>query len=278
MLTRGQRECGELFGFRLGPKPFVLFAGPEAHDAYFRSPDDQLDAKSVYRFTVPIFGRGVAYDVSPQLMTEQLGFLFPALRESSMRRFARIMFEETCSYADALDDAGELDHLGRGQQSGQTLQNFRGHVRGIERRRAGIGETGALHRVVRPVIGIEQRRDVVRRVIPALAPAAAGRSKRVGIVRDAVHRTVEGAAERRDAPLQLAVEMAGRVAHHRVVEPDQAFEQFRPVHVEPKRVGKEAHALLVGIHGGGEIAFEVRAVGVGDRGFGFVGHGAPQSR
>ena len=109
MLTRGQRECGELFGFRLGPKPFVLFAGPEAHDAYFRSPDDQLDAKSVYRFTVPIFGRGVAYDVSPQLMTEQLGFLFPALRESSMRRFARIMFEETSSYADALDDAGELD-------------------------------------------------------------------------------------------------------------------------------------------------------------------------
>ena len=109
MLTRGERECGELFGFRLGPRPFVLFAGPEAHDAYFRSPDDQLDAKSVYRFTVPIFGRGVAYDVSPQLMTEQLGFLFPALRESSMRRFARIMFEETCSYADALDDEGELD-------------------------------------------------------------------------------------------------------------------------------------------------------------------------
>ncbi len=109
MLTRGQRECGDLFRFRLGPRPFVLFAGPEAHDAYFRAPDEQLDAKSVYRFTVPIFGRGVAYDVSPQLMTEQLGFLFPALRESSMRRFARIMFEETSSYADALPDEGELD-------------------------------------------------------------------------------------------------------------------------------------------------------------------------
>ena len=109
MLNRGSRECGELFGFRLGPQPFVLFAGPEAHAAYFGSPDEQLDAKSVYRFTVPIFGRGVAYDVSPQLMTEQLGFLFPALRESSMRRFVRIMFEEATSYADALDDDGILD-------------------------------------------------------------------------------------------------------------------------------------------------------------------------
>ena len=109
MLTRGTREHGELFGFRLGPRPFVLFSGPEAHAAYFGSPDEQLDAKSVYRFTVPIFGRGVAYDVSPQLMTEQLGFLFPALRESSMRRFARIMFEETNNYADALGDAGKLD-------------------------------------------------------------------------------------------------------------------------------------------------------------------------
>ena len=109
MLTRASREDGELSRFRLGPRPFVLFAGPEAHAAYFGAPDEQLDARSVYRFTVPIFGRGVAYDVAPELMTEQLGFLFPALRESSMRRFARIMFEEATSYADALGDEGALD-------------------------------------------------------------------------------------------------------------------------------------------------------------------------
>ena len=76
---------------------------------YFSAPDDQLNAKAVYQFTVPIFGRGVAYDAAPELMDEQLGFLFPALREAAMRRFARIMFEETRQFADTLGEDGEVD-------------------------------------------------------------------------------------------------------------------------------------------------------------------------
>ena len=109
MLSRGWCEQGELVRFRLGPREFVLFTGPEAHDVYFSAPEDQLNAKAVYQFTVPIFGRGVAYDAAPELMDEQLGFLFPALREAAMRRFARIMFEETRQFADALGEDGEVD-------------------------------------------------------------------------------------------------------------------------------------------------------------------------
>ena len=109
MLSRGWREHGELVRFRLGPREFVIFTGPEAHDFYFRAPEDQLNAKAVYQFTVPIFGRGVAYDVSPELMDEQLGFLFPALRGAAMRKFVRIMFEETRRFSDALGEDGEVD-------------------------------------------------------------------------------------------------------------------------------------------------------------------------
>ena len=109
MLGRGWREHGELVRFRLGPRDCVLFTGPEAHDAYFRAPEDQLDAKAVYQFTVPIFGRGVAYDAAPEIMDQQLGFLYPALRESAMRRFARLMFEEASLFANGLGDAGTID-------------------------------------------------------------------------------------------------------------------------------------------------------------------------
>ncbi len=109
MLGRGWREQGELVRFRLGPREFVLFAGPEAHDCYFAAPDDQLNAKAVYQFTVPIFGRGVAYDAAPEIMDEQLGFLYPALNGAALHRFARIMFEETRQFADALGDTGEVD-------------------------------------------------------------------------------------------------------------------------------------------------------------------------
>ena len=109
MLSRGWREHGDLFRFRLGVRDFVLFTGPEAHDFYFRAPETQLNAKAVYRFTVPVFGRGVAYDTSPEIMAEQLGFLFPALREAAMRKFALIMFEEASAFADALGEEGDID-------------------------------------------------------------------------------------------------------------------------------------------------------------------------
>ena len=109
LLLRGFEEHGDLFRFKIGPCDFVLFSGLEAHEAYFKAPDDQLDPKSVYQFTVPIFGRGVAYDVAPEVMTEQLGFLFPALRESSMRRYVAIMFEEASMFADSMGSEGVLD-------------------------------------------------------------------------------------------------------------------------------------------------------------------------
>lgn len=109
LLLKGNDEYGDLFRFKIGPCDFVLFSGLEAHEAYFKAPDDQLDPKSVYKFTVPIFGRGVAYDVAPEVMTEQLGFLFPALRESSMRRYVAIMFEEASTFANGMGTEGVLD-------------------------------------------------------------------------------------------------------------------------------------------------------------------------
>ena len=108
-LQRGWRDHGEIFRLRLGPRDLVLFVGPEAHDFYFRASDDELDAKAVYQFTVPIFGRGVAYDVAPEIMSEQLGFLFPALGAPSMRRFVRLMLRETSEFADRLGEEGEID-------------------------------------------------------------------------------------------------------------------------------------------------------------------------
>lgn len=109
MLSRGWREHGDLFRFRLGPFGFALFTGPEAHDFYFRTPEAQLDAKTAYQFTVPIFGRGIAYDTQPETFAEQLRFLFPALKEAGMRRFADIMYDEANRFAGELGDEGEID-------------------------------------------------------------------------------------------------------------------------------------------------------------------------
>lgn len=109
LLLRGWRQCGEVFEIKVAGRRFVAFVGPEAHQAYFRAPDTVLSQKEVYRFTVPIFGRGVAYDASPDLMAEQIGFLIPAVRDSRMQTYADQMYAEVNAYVHTWRDEGEID-------------------------------------------------------------------------------------------------------------------------------------------------------------------------
>ena len=108
-LERGWRQLGEVFEFRVALRRFVFFGGPPAHDAFFRAPDDQLSAKEVYAFTIPIFGKGIAYDVPESVMEQQVGFLYPALRDERMRTYARHMREEVIRSSDVWGEKGEID-------------------------------------------------------------------------------------------------------------------------------------------------------------------------
>lgn len=111
LLQRGRDRFGEIFSFLLGGKQVTVLTGPQANEAFFLAPDDQLSAKEAYQFTVPIFGEGIAYDASPDVMSEQLGLLFPALRDQRLQAYARFMAEEADAYFDKWDDSGEVDLL-----------------------------------------------------------------------------------------------------------------------------------------------------------------------
>lgn len=111
LLHRGRDKFGEIFSFLLAGKMVTVLTGPQANEAFFHAPDDQLSAKEAYQFTIPIFGKGIAYDVSPDVMSEQLGLLFPALRDSRLQTYARFMAEEAEAYFDQWGDEGEVDLL-----------------------------------------------------------------------------------------------------------------------------------------------------------------------
>src|SRR5207237_454994 len=81
-------------------KSVYALLSPRGHEAFFRAADDHLSARDAYRFTVPIFGEGVAYAVSPELMDEQLRLLHPALRDEAMQNYAGIMANEVERFAD----------------------------------------------------------------------------------------------------------------------------------------------------------------------------------
>src|SRR3954463_6437375 len=107
LLTEGHRRFGEIFSFTLFGKRVHALIGPRGNEVFFRARDDELGARDAYRFTVPIFGPGVAYDVEPEIMDEQLQLLHPALREDRMQRYAQVMAEEADAFLDRLGGEGE---------------------------------------------------------------------------------------------------------------------------------------------------------------------------
>jgi sterol 14-demethylase len=135
LLEDGARRYGEVFSFPLFGKTVNALIGPRANEAFFRAGDDELGARDAYRFTVPIFGPGVAYDIEPERMDEQLRLVHPALRDDRMQLYARIMAEEADRYLDGWGDSGELDLLAAFNEltifiAGRCLlgEDFRGHL------------------------------------------------------------------------------------------------------------------------------------------------------
>ncbi|HVH79451.1 MAG TPA: cytochrome P450, partial [Stellaceae bacterium] len=110
-LEENRRRHGDIFSFKLCGRHVYALLSPRGHQAFFRAPDDQLSAREAYRFTVPIFGPGVAYAVSPELMDEQLRLLHPALRDDAMQAYAGWMAREVEEFADRLGAEGEIDLL-----------------------------------------------------------------------------------------------------------------------------------------------------------------------
>ncbi|UQA55169.1 cytochrome P450 [Polyangium aurulentum] len=109
LLGDGRKKHGEVFGLDLAGQKTAVFSGPAANEAYFRAPDDQFSAREVYKFMVPVFGKGVVYDCSPEIMSEQLSFLLPALKEQRLRTYVGYFNEELDRYFAGWGDEGTAD-------------------------------------------------------------------------------------------------------------------------------------------------------------------------
>ncbi len=113
LLHRARREHGDVAGFRLAHKKMFLLTGPEASEAFFRAPDEQLSAKEAYKMMTPVFGKDVVYDApTPKKLGEQMAMLMPALRDKRMRTYGEIVAKEVDLSIDELGDAGVTDFVG----------------------------------------------------------------------------------------------------------------------------------------------------------------------
>jgi sterol 14-demethylase len=111
LIQRGRARYGDLFSFPLFGKLVNVLTGAAGNEAFFRAPDSILSPKEAYQFTVPIFGEGVAYDTSSEMMDAQLRMVHPALRDEKMQSYAHFIAAEVEAMLDSWGEAGEFDLL-----------------------------------------------------------------------------------------------------------------------------------------------------------------------
>jgi sterol 14alpha-demethylase len=111
LIQRGRDLYGDFFAFRLFGNSVHVLTGAAGNAAFFKAPDAVLSAREAYQFTVPIFGKGVAYDATAELMDQQLRMVHPALRDEKMQSYARVMVAEIENHLVGWGDSGMLDLL-----------------------------------------------------------------------------------------------------------------------------------------------------------------------
>jgi sterol 14-demethylase len=115
-LLRGRQKLGEIFSFLLAGNKVAVLTGPKANEAFFRAADDQLSARDAYQFTVPIFGKDIAYATTQERMSEQLDLVTPALSERRLRTYVDFIRAEVESYVSSWGNEGVIDLVTLGNE------------------------------------------------------------------------------------------------------------------------------------------------------------------
>ena len=72
----------------------TFLIGAEAHKPFFESFDEELDQAPVYKFMIPIFGKGVVYDAPIRKRRQQYRVLGSSLRPNMLKRYPEIIAKE----------------------------------------------------------------------------------------------------------------------------------------------------------------------------------------
>jgi len=106
---RAYAECGEISEFDLAGLHTVLMVGPEAHEAFFRAPEEQLNASAAYQMMVPVFGEGVQYGAPHDIERQQLRFQYQGLRYEKLASYSGTVAKEVQDFIKDWGESGEIE-------------------------------------------------------------------------------------------------------------------------------------------------------------------------
>uniref|UniRef100_A0A0E0JZ72 Obtusifoliol 14-alpha demethylase n=1 Tax=Oryza punctata TaxID=4537 RepID=A0A0E0JZ72_ORYPU len=85
VIREQHRALGSVFTLRSLGLAVTFLVGPECSDHFFHAPECEIAIDGVYEATVPIFGKGVGYDIDLDTRNEQHRFFAKMLRPAKLR-------------------------------------------------------------------------------------------------------------------------------------------------------------------------------------------------
>eukprot|EP01121_Diplochlamys_sp_Union-15-3_P020796 TRINITY_DN821_c0_g1_i1.p1 TRINITY_DN821_c0_g1~~TRINITY_DN821_c0_g1_i1.p1 ORF type:complete len:514 (-),score=71.90 TRINITY_DN821_c0_g1_i1:14-1555(-) len=111
MITKAYRKFGDVFTIKVLGNNMVLMVGSEAHEAFFNAPEDVWSAANAYRFTVPVFGKGIVYDCPPEGLVEQRKMVSDGLTLKRFKTYINKICKEVQSYTDKYWNSSNVELL-----------------------------------------------------------------------------------------------------------------------------------------------------------------------
>uniref|UniRef100_A0A0E0JUL1 Obtusifoliol 14-alpha demethylase n=1 Tax=Oryza punctata TaxID=4537 RepID=A0A0E0JUL1_ORYPU len=93
----------------LGLKKVTLLVGPEVTAHFFQASESEIRQSNIYKITVPVFGRGVLYDVDLATRSRQISFCTDSIKPINLRGHVDSMVQEVEDYFAEWGQHGVVD-------------------------------------------------------------------------------------------------------------------------------------------------------------------------
>lgn len=109
-LLDSRNKFGNVFSFTMFGTDVTYLLGSEASSLFWSSHNDKLNSEDLYKnITVPIFGKGVAFDVPNKVFSEQKQMCKEGLTKSRFAKYTGMVETETRSYIERMPNEGQTD-------------------------------------------------------------------------------------------------------------------------------------------------------------------------
>ncbi|KAJ3702629.1 hypothetical protein LUZ61_006334 [Rhynchospora tenuis] len=109
LIRKNYQKYGSVFTIKVLGQSVTLLIGPDVSRHFYTAADSELSQEEMLKFSVPMFGPGIAYGVSPEKRRQQFQFLTKGLRPQMLRYYIGQTLAEAQDYFSKWPDSGTLD-------------------------------------------------------------------------------------------------------------------------------------------------------------------------